>query len=433
MSHRATPVVLILGYVWPEPNSSAAGLRGWNLIRAFQRVGWKVVFGSSGRWNEHAEALKMQGLEARSVEPNDPSFDRFVAELSPDYVIFDRFMIEEQFGWRVAEHSPASVRVLDTIDLHFLRRAREAALKADSSQESLDRVFCAEIDLQGEDFHRELAAIHRSDLTLILSSFEMTLLQDRFRVDPSLLQLWTLGYPEPLPEQAPSFENRRDFSMIGNFRHAPNRDGILWFRKEIWPRIRRALPDAEAHIYGAYAPKDMMSLDDERGGFRMWGWAPDPHEALRPYRVNLAPLRFGAGIKGKIADGWCVGTPVVSTPIGREGMDDTGPWGGETACTAEEFAEKSIQLYQDQARWQEAQRNGYRLLQELFSETRNEGILISALERARQELASRRKSNWIGGMLQHHLHRSTTYFSKWIELKNQGRARAETDKSIPGS
>ena len=413
--------VLLIGYVWPEPTSSAAGLRDLSLIADFKKQGWRVIFASQSKESEFSAALVTQGVEIKVVAANDPAFDAWIRELKPDYVIFDRFMIEEQFGWRVQEHSPGSVRILDTIDLHFLRRSRMAALEAGKS---LQEISDAAIDLDTEDSLREIGAIYRSDLTLILSDFETNLLRSRFHVPGDLVFLHRFSYPEP-EESLPKFQERRDFVMIGNFRHPPNKDAVIWMKEEIWPLMKRELKNRanppELHVYGAYPGKDVMSLDTPSEGFRVLGWAKDQYATLKKYRVDLAPLRFGAGIKGKIADGWWTGTPVVTTPIGSEGMHGDFVFPGNISCSAEEIAQAAIALYDDEVLWAEKQREGWQLLRMLYDPETNGKNLINAMRGASQQLESRRTANFIGKMLNHHQHKSTKYFSKWIEQKNSAK------------
>jgi glycosyltransferase involved in cell wall biosynthesis len=398
--------VLIIGYGWSEPQSSAAGLRDWNLIETFLGVGWEVIFAASSKENQFSQAIQARGVQICPVQPNDPGFDTFIAELKPDFVVFCRFMTEEQFGWRVQEHSPESVRIIDTVDLHFLRRGREKVLKKGTIPE-----------LNSEELLREAASIYRSDCSLILSSFETRLLVEDYKIPANLLCLSRFHYDPPL--DSPPFAERTDFVTIGNFRHAPNADGVLWLHQKIWPLIRQKLPEAQLHIYGAYPPKEMMALTHRKSGFHVLGYIPDQFETFRKYRVNLAALRFGAGIKGKISDGWWTGTPVVTTPIGAEGMSDDLPWGGYIAIDEADFAHKAVQLYSDQHRWENAKKNGLDLIRTLYDRKKNEKQLILNLLEVKDQLHQRRASNLVGAMLSHHQHRSTRYFSKWIEEKNK--------------
>jgi glycosyltransferase involved in cell wall biosynthesis len=414
---------LIIVTVWPEPESSAAGWRVLNMIDALRDASYAITLASPSRENEFSERLKAQGIEIQPVAINDSSFDTWVAQSRFDLAILDRFIIEEQFGWRIQEHSPSTVRVLDTEDLHFLRRARQKAL---AEGKALGEIFTDQIELATEDACREIASIYRSDLTLILSDHEMDLLKNRFRVDPELLEPFRFCYRD-IPETS-GFEERANFVVIGNFRHPPNADGTRWLKTELWPLIRKKLKErderAELHVYGAYPSKDAMNLSNLSEGFIVKGPAADVHETLKQYRVNLAPLRFGAGIKGKISDGWRAGLPVITTPIGAEGMSliQSPPvFGGAVTHSAEEFSEAAVRLYTDPVEWTRTREQGYTVLREHFHYTANAKRLSETLSALSQNIQTRRERNFIGQILHHQSMRSTKYFSKWIELK-EGRS-----------
>jgi O-antigen biosynthesis protein len=214
--------------------------------------------------------------------------------------------------------------------------------------------------------------------------------------------------------------------MIGNFRHGPNSDGVRWLCDKIWPKIRQALPEAEMHVYGAYPPREMMNLTNTQSGFHVKGPVKDHLAMLKKYKLNLAPLRYGAGIKGKITDGWFSGTPVVTTPIGSEGMADgdeislSQGWGGAISTSDPlDFAHKAVELYLQEEKWNIAQANGYRLLRTFHSEETNSLSLVRELTSLRDRLPEHRQSNLIGNILNYNTLRSTKYFSLWIEEKKK--------------
>ena len=116
--------ILVIGYVWPEPNSSAAGARMLSILRLFKQQGRQVEFASPAQVTEHMVDLAKEGISSRAIRLNCDSFDTYIADYQPDMVMFDRFMMEEQFGWRVENNCPAAVKLLDTVDLQCLRHVR---------------------------------------------------------------------------------------------------------------------------------------------------------------------------------------------------------------------------------------------------------------------------------------------------------------------
>jgi hypothetical protein len=334
-------------------------------------------------------------------------------EYQPTIVCFDRFMIEEQFSWRVRERLPEALRVLDTVDLHSLRRERQRLLaRGDESEASS----------LPDDSLRELAAIYRSDLSLIISRAEVDVLRDRFGVPYSLLELTGLLYPEPKPFAG--WEDRANLVFIGNGLHAPNVDAVRLLKQRLWKPIRSALrergvTDTELHIYGAYLPQEILHFDNPREGFRVMGKADDVYETLRRYRCNLAPLRFGAGLKGKVSDGWMVGTPCAATPIAAEGMTYNERFGGVIEEHFERYPMRVAELYTDRDTWHEAQARGREILTSLFSQTLNTRLFQERLARLIQDREQLRSQNVVGSILWYQSLRSTEYFSRWIECKNQ--------------
>jgi hypothetical protein len=430
LSHTTAPApgkLLVIGYVWPEPRSSAAGGHMMQLLDCFLEGGWQITFASPAGDGEHKADLATLGIAEQSIALNHSSFDTFVAALQPDVVLFDRFMMEEQFGWRVEKHCPQALRLLETSDLQSLRDARQQALKEqlaaghsdDFSQLlSLSPAQLFQRMADSDSAKREIAAIYRCDLSLMISDAEIELLTTQFKLPPALLLHCPLLL-DSRPQPVPSFTERAHFLSIGNFRHAPNWDAVLWLKNSIWPLIRQQLPKAQLHIYGAYTPPKATALHNAAQGFHIMNWAPDALEVMRNARVCLAPLRFGAGIKGKIADALLCGTPNVTTPIGSEGMHGQLPWPGSIASSAQAIADAAVRLYGDETAWQHAQTIGWALLAARYERQDFAPQLMARIAECRSNLAEHRLENFTGSMLRHHHHKSTQYMAQWIEAKNR--------------
>ncbi|MBB1405186.1 glycosyltransferase family 4 protein [Pseudoalteromonas sp. SG44-5] len=403
--------VLVIGYVWPEPNSSAAGTHMMSLLNAFRAQNWQVEFATPALRTEHMVNLDDFGISSQSIALNCESFDDYVKAYAPDIVMFDRFMMEEQFGWRVDKHCPNALKILDTEDLQCLRNARHEAHKG-------EREFTTN-DLHSDIAKREIAAILRCDLSLIISSYEMSLLNDVFKIEPSLLHhLPFMVDLNTLPTSTKTFEQRQHFMTIGNFRHAPNWDAVLYLQ-QIWPLIRKQLPKAELHIYGSYPPPKATALNNPKSGFLIKGWADNAFEVMQSARVCLAPLRFGAGIKGKLLEAMIMQTPSVTTNIGSEGMHNELPWPGKIANTAEDFANAAVEMYNNQGEFEQAQQDGNTLLNTLYDKAQLSAALIQKVDSISSDLNAHREKNFTGQMLKHHTMRSTQYMSQWIAEKNK--------------
>ena len=400
-------------------------------MQACLEAGHQVFCSADEREHEATAQLRKRGVGCVRLAPNDPGFSEFLQGLQPRVVVFDRFTTEEKFSWRVRETCPDSVRVLDTIDLHGLRLARAMAHQAHPGAVPAPLGWLELLDLAGDTARREIAAIYRSDLSLLTSDAEMRLLTQEAEVPERLLHLCRLTYPE-LNSQLP-FAARQGYSCIGNFRHPPNVDAMQWLKAEVWPLIRRLHPEGQVHIWGAHAKPHHLAWNEPKLGFHVHGYAEDPGVVLAGSRVNLAPLRFGAGIKGKIADGWWWGVPAVTTWVGAEGMHEQWPFGGIIADTAADLAQEAVRLYHDESLWEAAAASGSRILRHLYLPEATTQAFLGRLEQLLHGQTEARARNLTGQMLWQQGLRSTEYFSRWIEAKRlHGQQGAKRDTKLDG-
>ncbi|KAL9185917.1 hypothetical protein ACHAXT_003694 [Thalassiosira profunda] len=380
-------------------------------------------------------------------------------------VVFDRFYAEEAYSFRIRELCPDAVLVLDMQDVHSLRAGRRCLVEEmdeqsptgiDDQKGSFNRDLMEQVMAfdpathLGDDrskagakahdmFLRELASVHRSDLVLVCSSAEMKLLESwnvpKWKLVPA--SFFCMEEDSPVGGDGRSihtFEDRDDFVSVGGFKHAPNVDSAKVLRHELWPRIREQLPEARMHVYGAYPTQEILSLHQAELGFLVHGHVDELDRALLQSRVLLAPLRFGAGIKGKIVDAWRCGCPVVTTPVGAEGMlDDDEPssiwsihqrsentnWGGMVASDADQFVDAAVEAYTRKDLWLRCRDEGTRLLRRLFNGKASLPIVETGILDTASNLRRRRQLDYVGAMLWRDSQRSTDYFSRWIELKER--------------
>jgi hypothetical protein len=406
--------LLIVGFVWPEPQSSAAGSRMLQLIAQFQQQDYEITFASAAKISTNTFDLSRIDVKMQDIILNDSSFNTFISELNPSVVVFDRFMTEEQYGWRVAEQCPNVLRILDTEDFHGLRKARELALK--------QNVEVSLKHFQNDITKREIASMYRCDLSLIISEAEIDILTHRFNIHKNLLYYLPFLI-EPISEknkkQLPTFEERQHFVTIGNFLHAPNYDSVLYLKQTIWPLIKKELPKAELHVYGAYESQKVSQLHNKKEGFFIKGFTEDVTKVMQNAKICLASLRFGAGLKGKLVDAMQNGTPCAMSTIAAEGMFGELQPNGFIENKSEDFAKKAVELYNDATLWKAQQRNGFRILNQRFNKIDFESEFTSLILQLSENLNKHRQTNFIGQLLHHQTLQSTKYMSKWIEEKNR--------------
>lgn len=419
--------VLVLSNLYPQPSASAAGVRTSYILRQLcQDPDWTSVHyvtSASSADHETLDNLRQTGVKFHTVPPNQSLQMQKLLDTVENLklVIFDRFYAEEAYSFHVYNHSPDTVRVVDMQDMHSLRQGRQAIV-----EQRKDSWDCISDALQHCPSYRdilllrELASLHRSDLTLVCSPYEHELLTRVYKISASKLCMAPF-WVSKISTTKCGFEDRRDFCIIGGFRHAPNVDAVQQMASIVWPRIRQALPEAQLHVYGAYCPPHIQALHNPSSGFRVHGFVHSLKDALSDKRVMLAPLRYGAGIKGKIVDAWTFGLPVVTTPIGSEGVCSVDKeWGGVVADNIEQFVDGAIRLYTDHSSWNMASQRAESILLDRFGESKwsNVSDALKDVVRNRQD---HRRDDYTGALLWHQTARSTEYFSRWIECKESKR------------
>lgn len=449
-NHEDGAVLFLSPTSWPQPNATAAGTRTMALLRHFAESSdspfSSVHFGCGARMpaslakqaSDHEQSCRIKWHKIKANRGQDLK-ELLESIGSIRAVIFDRFYSEEAFSFRVREVCPDALLVLDMQDIHSLRIGRQCMVDemtahhegpklstdlvesvmsfdpANNLSQPQERLSKRKLKA-ADSYIRELASVHRCDMTLVCSPAEIQLMR-RWGVSEDRMTLAPFFCEPNSGTSMPAFDERADFVTVGGFKHPPNVDSVMLLMNEIWPKIRARLPGAKMNIYGAYPTQSILSLDNEALGFRVHGHVKDLDEVLRKSRVLLAPLRYGAGIKGKIVDAWRNECPVVTTPIGSEGIGDARNWGGLVSTNSDDFADAAVRLYTDQAEWERRSAVGRSLRQGLFEGQANLQVVRKNIDSAIADMHTKRRTNIVGSMLWHQSNRSTEYFSRWIELK----------------
>ncbi len=402
--------VLVIGHSQPESGATAAGVRMLQLLDNFKEQGAMVHFAAASKQGRYPDSLEGVVQEIHEIRLNDSSFDALVKLLDCQISVFDRFMTEEQYGWRVRAQLPHCKLILDTEDLHSLRLSRQEAVEKGITWNK-DFWYSHPV------FSRELASILRCDLTLMISRAEIELLCGVF---PWLSSLMVYA---PFRMEAPDNTNdlphgsRKHFVFAGNGKHAPNADAIQILRSVVWPELSQLCPQAELHIYGAYLEELPLGSKDFPGSdrFIIKGYAPSIKEVFKTARIQLAPLRFGAGVKGKIISGLQFGLPTLSTPVGWEGIGGKHIKNPLVVNEISQMIPKAAELYDESRQWEEALQQGRELAREHF--TNRDSIQGSSfLFNSEQEIS--REARLLRDLLRSKAFDSSRFMSKWIEAKN---------------
>lgn len=327
--------VLLVDATTPRPDRDSGSLRAFHLLRLLAEAGHAVDFLPDDRRDAgaYADAIEAMGIRVLAGAPGDP---RWFARHAYDLVVISRYHLAEFLIPLVRRLAPATRIVLDTVDLHHLRESREAELKG-------DRVLAR---LAATTRARELASVRRADLAWVVSPHEARVLADAVPDSPALV-VPNIHAVEGAP---PGFEARSGLLFVGGGQHPPNLDAVAWLVGQIFPLVRARLPDCELHLAG----QGLEAALDGRApppGVRLHGHVPDLGALLGRARLGLAPLRFGAGVKGKVNQYMAAGLPVVSTSCGAEGMHLHDGRDVLIGDAAPDFADAIVRLYGDAPLW----------------------------------------------------------------------------------
>lgn len=344
--HRVRGRVLIVDATTPEPDQDSGSVRMVNLIRILTGDGWKVQFLTENRAYvpRYTAALQQLGVEVL-YHPFVDDVPRWFAEHGKllDAVILSRHYVASAHLPLVRANAPQARVLFDTVDLHYLREARGAALPGAPGDLAA---------LAARTREAELGLVAACDVTLVVSPIEQALLA---REVPAA-RVAVLSNVHELGASVTPRESRAGIWFVGGFQHPPNVDAMRWFVDAIWPRVAAALPDARFHIVGSKTPDALRVLASER--VVVHGHVADLAPFLDDCVLAVAPLRYGAGVKGKVNQSMAHGQPVVATPIAVEGMHVVDGRDALIAEDAEAFADAVIRLYRDRELWQTLSING---------------------------------------------------------------------------
>jgi len=346
---------LVIDDHWPQPDRDAGSIEIVNLVQALQALGFEVALAAGlehGMTSPARAALEAAGIRCVSAA-DAPSLEAYLAREGSalDLCVLCRVYCGGRFLETVL-HSARKARVVfHSIDLHYLRLERQAQL------EGGEEAAAAAWQVRA----REEEVMRASDATVVVSDAELRELETTM---PGVLAVQLPLARHVVPPVTP-FAARSGIGFIGSFAHAPNLDAMHHFLAEIWPLVRRDLPDLEMTIVGADCPPDL--LDGVAGQVRVLGHVPDVGPWFEGLRLTVAPLRFGAGAKGKVASSLAAGVPCVATPVAAEGMGLSQACGVLVAEDPAAFAAQLVRAHGDAALWAALSRGGVAYARETLS------------------------------------------------------------------
>jgi GT2 family glycosyltransferase/glycosyltransferase involved in cell wall biosynthesis len=348
--------ILVIDHRIPTPDCDCGSFRIVEIIRGFLRRGHHVTFIPDNMtvFSPYLEDLQRIGVEVVHP-PFYSSVDEYLLQHGREFKlsIISRADVAERHMETVRRHAPRARIVFDTVDLCFLREERQARLGNDSNLSALAAARKTQ----------ELELVRTADRTIVVSPIEKAVLEVECngQIDVQILPtIYPIGMADP-----PAWEERQNIVFIGGFDHAPNVDAVLFFAREIFPRIRRRIPETVVQVIGPNPTPEISRLDSP--SIHILGYVPDVKPIFDRARVSVAPLRFGAGVKGKVNHSMSLGVPTVVTPIAAEGMYLIHEESAMIADDPASFADAVIRLWTSPELWRKVSKNGLRNLTQHFS------------------------------------------------------------------
>ncbi|MFD4641548.1 glycosyltransferase [Lentzea sp. NPDC058436] len=342
---RGGPLVLVMDHQVPLTRMDSGSVRMRAVLEELVGLGCRVVFfpANGGEHQPDTDELRQLGVTVLTQNERQWQFVREAAsELS--FALLSRpnvawIMLEE-----LRTRAPQCVIAYDTVDLHFLRLERQAAVAERDGEPAtalgLRRKAAAAREL-------ELGLVRATDVTFVVSEAEQDLL---WQLVPTA-DVRVLSNVHAVDWTPSSVDGRTDVVFIGGYDHVPNRDAAQWLAKSIMPLVRKQIPDAVLRIVGSNPTKDVEALHDEDAGVEVVGFVADLGPVYAQARITVAPLRYGAGVKGKIGQSVSEGVPVVGTTLALEGMHLTPEQDVLVGDTEEDIAAAIVRLLRDDDLW----------------------------------------------------------------------------------
>jgi len=357
--------IVIVDHYAPTFDKDSGSLRMFSLIQIFQEMGFKVLFWPDNREYDKKYTLELQRLGVEVFFGNI-TFEQFIIEHGKhlDVVLLSRPYIAKNYIHLVKTHSNA-LTIFDTVDLHYLREERKAKLLVEQWR-SL-----------------EFYLANETDATLVVSPTEKDILRGEKFSD----KVHIVSNVHQLQDCNSNFIDRTGLMFIGGFNHPPNEDGILWFVNSVLPLIKRKLPGIHLTIVGSNPSQELKDL--QSATIHVTGYVEDVSPYFENARVFVCPLRYGAGVKGKLGQSFSYGLPVVTTTVGAEGMGLSHGVNALIADKAEDFANNVIDLYTNSNTWQNISKKSREVIEEHFSNHVIKQSLIHIFNKNKQKSTPR--------------------------------------------
>jgi len=351
----ASQLVLVCDVQTPRPDHDSGSMDTANYMRMLLQLGYQIVFFPTdirhdGPYTSFLEKMGIQALYYPMLDSLEDHLD--IHGHKYDLVLLNRAQEYPDLANAISRSCSNARIIFNTVDLHFLRLQRQAELENSASLFEKSRQYK----------EHELNIMRLSHAAIVISATEKKLLE-REMPDQKIVHIPFIREIQPAESH---FSNRRDIIFIGGFAHPPNVDAIHYFVDNIWQAIRAELPDVNLLVVGSNTPESILELG-RTSGIDVLGFVENVSPLLHRCRLSIAPLRYGAGIKGKVGTSLAHGLPCVASPVAAEGMGLTHNRDIMIASTDQEFSESVISTYKEEDFWKKVSQNGINLMHDQYS------------------------------------------------------------------
>jgi len=364
--------ILIIDATIPTPDQDAGSVTVWYFLKLFKELGYQVTFIPENLHDLSPYTEMVQGLGVECLyTPYINSIDEYIQKngYKFDTVMLYRVNCGGRFFETTRKFAPNAKIIFDTVDLHFLREEREAKMEKDKdkSTQMLANSY--------ETRERELYLLRNADISIVLSEYEKSMLAR----DYGVYNTFVIPIVLEIPGSKSSYENRKDIAFIGGYQHTPNVDAVMYFVENIWPKVKERIKGVKFYIIGSKPTVEILALPEHDEDIIVTGFI----ESLDPYldniRLTLAPLRYGAGIKGKIGSSLSYGVPCIASKVGAEGMGLT--HGENILMSSEEnnFVDNLVTAYNDHKTWDSLSKAGLSFVEKNYSVTATRHKLLALM------------------------------------------------------
>jgi len=357
--------VLVIDPLLPMYDRASGSLRLFQVLRSLLKLGYHITYiaRSDSYKEQYIPMLQEMGVEIYAGDANymysngDPfiraGFDltKILSRRKYEYALLSFWYIGDYYAQTIRKYSPGTKIIVDSVDIHFVREMREIEIKKDKLQKSKAI----------ENKKLELKTYSEADQVWVITEYDRKVLEDHGIKKP----IQIVPNIHSKIDETKFYEQCSNLLFVGNFWHTPNIDAVMYFQKEVFPKVLKEIPDIKLYIVGNQPPDEIRQMESEN--IIVTGFVQDITPYLRQARISVAPLRYGSGMKGKIGEALSWGLPVVTTTIGAEGMELESFEDAIVTDDAAEFAEAIVRIYNDKSLFEKLSKNGKKLVEKKWS------------------------------------------------------------------